>query len=321
MTSKKLDALTAEVLKGLQDGTYAVQRITRQQGLGATTLNIEVVDLSTLNVGPPAATTSSIRQTQPIGSTVWQAGGVTGAVAPSGPTGPTGVQPASSIPHTLGIDPVIGYRDFMVADSVTGFVLMSRNKTLWRQRQKAQAFCNGNIYAPHDPPKENCECGIYAFSTPTDIALKSTDVAWAEVALWGDVLICERGYRAQYAYPLSIFLKDTKTEGIKLVRDELEQGYGVPVFLVEERDGKTAADVMGEMIAKELNLADENMKLSDEDMHKLTQPVEKPKLHKALFERQCVEWGRDPHGGHIWTEDKHRGVSYWCPGIRKAKKP
>jgi hypothetical protein len=294
--SKKqpLDPLTAEVIKKLQDGTYVIQKVDRQTGLGYDKLTIEASDASTLWKPAPVSTALGPRSSTGVQGAAGSVGvpGATGVHVQTGATGPISAVPyptssratshgslraaSHPIPPPLsGTEPIIGFRDFMVADSVTGFVLMSRNKTLWRQRERSMAYCNGNIYAPHDAPYWDCECGIYAFSTPTHQDLKATDVAWAEIAMWGEVLVCDHGYRAQYAYPLSIFLKDTKTLGIKRVRDELEAGYGVPVFLVAERDGKTAADVMGEMITRDLNKREETiakklqMPITDDELRRM----------------------------------------------------
>jgi hypothetical protein len=63
----------------------------------------------------------------------------------------------------------------------------------------------------------NCSCGIYAFNDPAGafnyllqvrdrLLGRSVDVALGTVSLWGRVVECERGYRAQYAYPHHFYL-------------------------------------------------------------------------------------------------------------------
>ena len=80
----------------------------------------------------------------------------------------------------------------------------------------------------------DCSCGIYAFKDPADafkylmqvrdrFLCRWTDVALGAVSLWGKVIDCERGYRAQYAYPRHFYLPAS------LVRfmDKISFAYGV----------------------------------------------------------------------------------------------
>jgi hypothetical protein len=84
----------------------------------------------------------------------------------------------------------------------------------WAPREAQQAIC----YSPgprgrHHAPKHYCGCGLYAFnSIEPDFALNPAYVAGSmpnrialgAVSLWGKVLVCTRGYRAEFAYPRSI---------------------------------------------------------------------------------------------------------------------
>ena len=67
---------------------------------------------------------------------------------------------------------------------------------------------------------------------------------WGEVNLWGTVLVCPEGYRAQYAYPKTLFVRDVGTKLIRMFAENLEKAYGVPVHLVQEREGMTAGELM-----------------------------------------------------------------------------
>ena len=146
---------------------------------------------------------------------------------------------------------ITGFRDFDLVSLHDGFVLASRNNAYWRPRKKMVAYCTKRgIAADHDAPGEHCDCGIYAFAKPDHPDLISQNKVWGEVAMWGEVLICESGYRAEYAYPTNLFMRDTGTKGVRYVASELEQAYGVPVFLVPERAGKTAAEIMMEILAE-----------------------------------------------------------------------
>ena len=63
----------------------------------------------------------------------------------------------------------------------------------------------------------DCSCGIYGFKDPLEafvylIRLRdrllsmAVEVALGTVSLWGKVVECELGYRAQYAYPQHVYL-------------------------------------------------------------------------------------------------------------------
>lgn len=153
------------------------------------------------------------------------------------------------------IEPYVGYRDFdvLAKDDIYEPSLISRNGLLWNPYEPMIATCNGNIFAHHDAPDEECQCGIYAFDSPSHYDLKPNANIWGEVYLWGTVLVCESGYRAQYAYPKTIFVRDVGTELIKKFAQNLEKEYGVPVHLVETRTGMTAGEIMEKAINKLLD--------------------------------------------------------------------
>jgi hypothetical protein len=63
----------------------------------------------------------------------------------------------------------------------------------------------------------DCSCGIYAFNDPLAAFVymmrsrdrllgMSVEVAFGTVSLWGKVVECELGYKAEYAYPHHIYL-------------------------------------------------------------------------------------------------------------------
>jgi hypothetical protein len=76
----------------------------------------------------------------------------------------------------------------------------------------------------HEAPQYDCQCGFYATKEP-DEHWATYSAAYGKVALWGRIVEHERGYRAQYAYPLELWVYPGYH--IKL-RD-----YGVPAY--EER--------------------------------------------------------------------------------------
>lgn len=230
------------IVKGLQDGSIFVRQVdTTYSIMGSQDFHVEFVGTPlAAKAMPPAASNPFF--TSPL------------AYSWSSHTGPQVESKAKAGVADLGTgkEPIVGFRDFEIEEMDEGFILLSRNGAVWWPRQKLRARCTrtgSGHFSDHDAPKEDCACGIYAYSHPNDSHLKATDVVWGEIALWGDVLICESGYRAEFAYPLSLFVRDTGTKMVRHIRDSLEANYGVPVFLVDERDGKTAAEIMGELVA------------------------------------------------------------------------
>lgn len=135
----------------------------------------------------------------------------------------------------ISIEPIVAYRDYTIDQTWSeGPILTSRNSIVWHNREKHYAICNkgGGIFG-HDAPHENCECGVYAFMNPDHPDMRNShSYVWAEVYLWGNVLLCESGYRAQYAYPKTLFIRDTGTQIIRWVADKLQEAYGVPCLLM-----------------------------------------------------------------------------------------
>jgi hypothetical protein len=91
----------------------------------------------------------------------------------------------------------------------------------------------------HPRPEADCTCGIYALKkyTGPDPVYKWEDegVIYGRVALWGKIIECEDGYRAECAYPLDLYVpRDLQTpENLELLRQ-----YKVPIYflkMVEEK--------------------------------------------------------------------------------------
>jgi hypothetical protein len=117
----------------------------------------------------------------------------------------------------------------------------SRRFRLWRR-------------TPHDAPVPRCTCGIYA--VPTDSIPKlSRDGALppgrslviGAVSLWGDVVECERGWRAGFAYPARLFVPSVCPRA-----EETAEGledYGIPVEVLDVRSVAAALDAVVERTA------------------------------------------------------------------------
>lgn len=232
---QQLAQLTAEILRGIRDGTMTVTNIEMRWDKGQQqSYYLEVLDVQrTVSLSKWAQTMAAPGYPVPI-SVI-----------------PTFIEKEPAI-QDLGIitEPIIGFRDFYLGNGPYPMPgLVSRNKAPWPMREPMRAFCRAGALSAHDAPDINCECGIYAFSNPVQDGLLSTGVIWGEIAMWGEVLIAEKGYRAEFAYPKTLFIQDTGTRAIKWLRDHLANSYGVPVFLVEERENKTAGEIIGEMLA------------------------------------------------------------------------
>ena len=100
----------------------------------------------------------------------------------------------------------------------------------------------------HGAPDERCNCGIYgadrrkAIRPYERLALPNWAVGRVvgHVALWGDVLECDRGWRASHAYPgrlcslrASRSWRGSDGEGLLEMMLQLD-AYGVPVEVADE---------------------------------------------------------------------------------------
>jgi hypothetical protein len=107
----------------------------------------------------------------------------------------------------------------------------------------------------HAAPRETCTCGIYG--APFELIRKKLAIdqglpaeclfVLGTVSLWGDVLECERGWRAALAYPSRLFVPlgyPGAAERAVGLGD-----YGVPVELLDTRNLADALDAVAEIAA------------------------------------------------------------------------
>ncbi len=116
------------------------------------------------------------------------------------------------LPDEFGTEPLLGYRGWHVvsAGDGSGLALKSLHVSYIWQRD-VEAFCHqqgamflkgrhtGNI-----SPDPGCSCGIYAQLpehplSEWDKAKQGKVSASGTIAMWGRIIQCERGYKAQYA--------------------------------------------------------------------------------------------------------------------------
>ena len=121
------------------------------------------------------------------------------------------------------VQPLIGWRAWKVWAPLPGFdscpvfssVVLDTPWTPGRRFSAEHSFdlgakCQGLLNL-------DCSCGVYAFLDPLRAFVylmkvrdrllgMSVEVALGSVSLWGRVVECEMGYKAQYAYPSHIYL-------------------------------------------------------------------------------------------------------------------
>jgi preprotein translocase subunit YajC len=144
------------------------------------------------------------------------------------------------------ISPVVGYRVWQW--DATG--LRSLNGEKWVAHQPLSAVCRadacGSIaglsiptHNPAELPSFSCTCGVYAARTMEHLrqcGYKRFDVH-GEVYLWGTVVEHERGWRAQFAYPKTLFLA---TNAIPFSLSEINSRlktlgeFGADIFLLRD---------------------------------------------------------------------------------------
>jgi preprotein translocase subunit YajC len=143
------------------------------------------------------------------------------------------------------ISPIIGYRVWKWEK--TGLKSLCGER--WKPSQLLAARCRASVivgpiagraeavHDAHEPPQTNCTCGVYASKSLEQ--LLTTGYAkcgiHGEVYLWGTVVEHELGWRAQFAYPKTLFLpsdlipSDTKEMECRL---GALSAYGTDIFIV-----------------------------------------------------------------------------------------
>jgi hypothetical protein len=147
-----------------------------------------------------------------------------------------------------GVDPIVGWRYWKVTPG--GLASLNVRGSYWPPREAYEAECRAApIPMPHsadDLPSESCACGIYAACDLetlkrlvypfADALFRQRRIAVGEVRLWGRVISGSRGYRAQRAYPKSLYLVSRKQDEpwVRFSEVALEGAYGVPVRVLDK---------------------------------------------------------------------------------------
>jgi hypothetical protein len=138
-------------------------------------------------------------------------------------------------------EPVVGWRAWVVTQTSAGLRLGSvLHELVWAIDEPALAECRrredpfAEAVGPHPVPGIVCNCGFHAARDPVDAVsyLRGRDGPdtvcriLGEVALWGQVVETEAGWRASHAYPARLYTTD----------DSVAAGldvYGVPVVTAQ----------------------------------------------------------------------------------------
>jgi hypothetical protein len=143
------------------------------------------------------------------------------------------------------VEPVHAWRLWEVED--VGAVPRLRSLyriCFWPVRAPFEARCEAHRFRlprrpRHAAPMATCTCGVYA--VPFELMRKrlalhdglprGRSLVVGTVALWGDVIECERGWRAAFAYPSRLFMTRESGAAEEQVSGLLE--YGVPIELLD----------------------------------------------------------------------------------------
>jgi hypothetical protein len=156
------------------------------------------------------------------------------------------------------IEPVIGWRVWRVRKERTGLRLFSTLfEERWEPEHPLTAFCAAEgselplhrFVLPaeerdHRAPSEACSCGIHAASAITKAAtylVGRNDPlvihrVIGQVALWGQVVEAEHGWRGSLAYPSRLWIPLQLPSGRPAAASSIALAladYGVPVELVD----------------------------------------------------------------------------------------
>lgn len=108
--------------------------------------------------------------------------------------------------------------------------------------------------APHEAPVAECRCGIYAVPFEFVSTLAFDEIlgparrtfAIGSVSVWGEVVECEHGLRAGFAYPEQLFVPSACAGAERAVAGLAD--YGVPVETIEAPTMAATVEAIAERI-------------------------------------------------------------------------
>jgi len=155
-------------------------------------------------------------------------------------TNPIGNVGGEIVPDRFDHEPIEGYRSWHVVPTPEGLQLRSLHiPHLWSNPETAKCYPNWQFQPDHnrkDAPHPDCSCGLYiqhpdhTFDEWEAVRVGKVSVL-GTVEIYGRVIVCERGYKAQHARILSGYFEVSCAKG----------GCSNPVVVVQP---KTAGPVL-----------------------------------------------------------------------------
>ncbi|MGA8184918.1 MAG: hypothetical protein WB819_14900 [Terriglobia bacterium] len=160
------------------------------------------------------------------------------------------------------VEPLLGWRAWKVwaplsdSDACPGFSSVILD-TPWAPRRRFSAKHSFDLGAKcRGLLGLDCSCGIYAFNDPLEAFVylmrvrdrllgMSVDVAIGTVSLWGKVVECELGYKAEYAYPEHIFLPASFARFLPMVSSAFGVAAGVYASTCRDELSLTISSAFG----------------------------------------------------------------------------
>jgi hypothetical protein len=174
------------------------------------------------------------------------------------------------------VEPVVGWRCWAAAWVEGELRLCSPiYETVWPVRDQVRAEClnstkrlvSRQLPATHGAPGEGCRCGVYGVDDPSRaVSFVSgqgfeavpgdvVETVLGSVLLWGAVVECDHGWRAECAYPAALYLsaggrdlthgsRRPERHDRRAALEETAQrlrSYGVPVHLFADDSLATVA--------------------------------------------------------------------------------
>jgi hypothetical protein len=142
---------------------------------------------------------------------------------------------SAQLPVETSSMPIIGWRCWFVLPKEGLLRPIFKRGLAWKPRQTLEAICPENIHAV---PADGCKCGVWTVchplmlhepewmtAPPLGIGPIPGVLVVGQVALWGDIIEHERGWRGQFAYPTHLYLFADD----ELLASQLREQYAVPV--------------------------------------------------------------------------------------------
>jgi hypothetical protein len=164
------------------------------------------------------------------------------------------------------IEPILGWKSWRAVAAADGQVRLASvvYGAVWPVREELVADCEARHWhwaapwrqqQPHAAPHEQCSCGIYA-AAGLESALRYAADAYESrsrrvllpvlgvVSLWGKVVECKQGWRAERAYPRRLYLlSPAKPRCDPAAVVAALAAYRVPVTLVHRTHDTVAAQL------------------------------------------------------------------------------